>query len=247
MEGSGEFASFQDKEFAHLSTKELFLRLLRLDHFPVSPEELPDRIVLPPQALGNLEQAILETSMDGFERSQNVHWNQSKSQFEHGRVYKGSRKNTGRIAALAHHFTAYFGNKPFLTYHTHPSGVWYFSVADIDFYKALPRGGFICMAASNKGISAIVQTERTSRIALSADYEASKTKRHLKKEGFEEGILDPGSLARMLSKEGYGYYLWKPPSGIVQSGSLRFGLTLPKADTQSQPTTHTQRRSPLGF
>lgn len=92
------------------NAEQVYLRILGLDHLPDSPEELPQRLIIPPEALGSFEQAIIQTLEDGHERAQAIGWN-PKSGYEYSSLIRGEAYTTGRRETLFRVLNSFFGKK----------------------------------------------------------------------------------------------------------------------------------------
>lgn len=221
---------------SHPSTKNVYLQMLNLDRLPISPDEIPGRILLPSGFIGDLEQSILATTLDGRERSQSISWKASKGYVGH-KVYKGDELHTSTLDAISTLLRVFFGRKHLLSYHTHPkNGNPGFSSHDIELYLSSPRMSFISVVGSNLGILALLQTTKTAHLPISVfeahisgllSQEVCDVQYRLSRDKSPHLVLMPDQVrAKLLEEEGFGYYQWIPPRVVLHSGDLQDGCEL---------------------
>ncbi len=251
-----EVTEAQTIESASRNAGEEYLKIIHLDHLPKSPEDMPDRVFLPPEALGSLEQAILDTSSDAKERDQIIDYNKGKG-FVPGKVSIGNNDSINSWAALHHEWKAFLGRKGLAFFHTHP-GVIPFSPEDIAFQSGNRRLAFINLLGTKSRVMATFQTEKSARLPISASVANSETYQRInslvQKQLLEvrmnldgrllnlvESLRGQGSstsplkeeiarrkqeYAEALEYEGLAYYEWISPGGEVKPGDLQKGLEL---------------------
>lgn len=193
------------------------------DHFPKSTEELPPTISLPPEILGDLEEAILLISKDGRERSQFIDWDSKKGIFMPGNLYLGIENATSPTATTMGISKTYWGKKAILEFHTHPEGNFLFSEHDLIGNLAYPRKAFIRAVGASQGISFLFQTAESSQLPISTTFEIFKVSKELKN-------IDSSSLRRIANyfdQKGYKYYIWTPSGReYLIRGDLKQNITI---------------------
>lgn len=209
-----------------MNTKERYCQILGIEYLPNSPENLPKRIYLPAESLGDFEMAILETSAKGTEYLQTIYW--SKNKFVKSRLYRGDHWDVGDggIVGLLREF---FGVKPFISFHTHTTDnqermSYEPSSHDIAQFRAYPRDSFIDICGSGQGVMALLQTRVSAKLPFSSILEKRRVEQKLDELDFE--ILSQPKQARILKKLGYGYYVWTPTRKRIMRGDLNKGIQL---------------------
>lgn len=244
--GPGETQGLAEALKKHETTKDVYVKLLGLNEFPRSPEETPNRILIPTEALGSLKSSIIDSNLDRRERGQKIFWNSKTGSFEAGKVILGT-KTTTTLPLIDSAIKIYFGRKALIYYHTHPPNTttsYYpedleisFSKMDIGEIKASPRLAFIYLVVSNPGISALFQTEVSSRLPFSSDIASANARAFLEKEDYFGHPRDYGSfseIASIMERLGFGFYLFYPKRGYGQKKDLKQGLTLFKVPSKGR-------------
>jgi|GEM_PF-1800355 len=203
-------------------TLRLYLSFLGLSELPRSVSEMPPTMNLPLGLFGDIEDSILQTNADGLERAQEVFFDILTQQFKCSKVFQGGPDSTGNEHTLYKMLNSYFGRKPLLSWHTHPKGIWYFSTWDVASAKALQRKGYIHVVGSERGVVAMMQTDKTAKMPLSSQIIYDETITRLRQCRFID--MNNVETARIMEELGYGYYYWFPNGG-VQKGI--FNKTIP--------------------
>ena len=198
-------------------TLQIYLKIIGLPKLPRSASEMPLTVNLPSILFGNIENSILQTNADGLERAQMSFFDSKAQQFKHSKVFTGRADSTGIEHTFFKMLDSLFGQKPLLSWHTHPNGTWYFSTQDVASAKGFQRQGYISIVGSIKGIVAMMQTHETAKMPLNARSIYDKTIKSLRQREFIE--KDIKETARMIEELGFGYYFWFPGRDLV-SGDI---------------------------
>ena len=130
---------------------------------------------------------------------------------------------------------AHFGrNKSLIFYHTHPLTAqtsFFPGTHDVAFMAGMPRHAFIDMVGSELGLTALMQTAKTTKLPFSEYLKMETIEKKLqhsqeyadaKVKGVSTG--DFSDYSKIMSDLGFGFYYWKPES--LQPGDLNSGVTL---------------------
>lgn len=212
-------------EVSSRNSEECYLKMLDIVKIPQIVQQMPHQVFLPPEVLGDLEGSILATASDSLERSQSIKWDVKRRLPIGEKVFVGDRDSVSTNPFL----NSFLRDKRIVTYHTHGFGILYPSNPDVAINVSLPRRSFINIIGSSRGISALMQTEKATRLPFSAIVKNIQTRLSLEKKGFDFGVSYE-EMARILSDYGYAYYGWKPDTEMVEAGSLKNGVTVVKVD-----------------
>lgn len=237
------------KELVKPKAEKIYLKFLKLDHFPKTPEELPDVVDLPVEALGKMEDAIFLSHEDYLERDEIIDYDVEKQEF----VSSGWPKKLDAMRTsgsseiknlLRHALSPLTRKKGFLRYHTHPA--WNLpnndrmdipipSNEDIAIMKAIPGLAFIHSVISRKGVIALFQTEKSAKFPFVdpiVTYHLTRMNLDkIMKEGFR-GFL--GEYAKVFADLGFGLYYWSPPNEDIEKGDLANGIQFKKAKIEDK-------------
>ncbi len=207
---------------------QFYLMLLGANDLPTSASEMPPVVYLPHTLLGDIENSILRTHSDGLERAQMSFFDSKLKQLRYSKVFTGKPDDTGREHTYYNMFNSLFGQKPVLSWHTHPNGTWYFSTQDVASQKGFQRQGFISVVGSIKGIVAMMQTRETAKMPLNAYSLYERTIKNLRRQEFIK--KDNEETARLIEDLGLGYYFWIPGWDI---GARNIEKTIPLRSIRS--------------
>lgn len=205
------------------SSKEAYLGFLQLPTVPRSVEQMPERIYLPGEVLGDMATSVIATRTSRREHSQAVYYR--KGTYSKGQVYQGTLHHTNpRYEART--FFKGFWNKALVRYHIHPSGYHQPSFMDIVSFATYPHRAYIEMVVTESSVSALFQTRKllgfkppflpictTALYLLISDYK------------YDMGEVD---AAQILGRLGFAYYVWDPPAKVIKPEHLIPGISLEK-------------------
>lgn len=198
------------------TTEEAYLRILGVDKIPERIKDMPPEIFIPPQTLGDLEQSIILGMQDGRERSQLVGYANNK--YPKGMVIVGGKGDASYKDSIMRGFHAMFGRKSLIYYHTHAGEPYSlnrnFSEPDKAIMAGFPRLAFMFLLGWDKGVTALLQTKKSTKLPTYAFFEIWNTLRKMNK-----GEIDFEDL-------GLEYYWWENPSGLIKKGDLAMGVKL---------------------
>ena len=234
MESSSDEQGVPKERLINMDSKRAYIALLGLDQIPENAGDFPKEVFLPPEYLGSMEQAILETKEDGRERSQFIFVNAKTNQLKQSRIYRGTKENASGLATLLS-LSRNFLSKDLMRYHTHPTPFHEDqspSVNDFAISIANPKAEFIAMVATREGVHAIFQTARIARSSFSPIIPIiikrliDKGWRYAHKISQNPG--DHSALAHIIESEGFVHYFWKVTSSDLKQGDMALGITMKK-------------------
>ncbi len=205
-----------------VTNRDAYLQILGMRRFPSSPEEIPNKVCLPPEALGDFEQAILLEQTCRRERSQFVSWDPRQQRFKNGKLFEGDESEASLLCHLYLLGYSLTGFTPLVFFHTHVRDNWWFSTADIAVAVRKQSAGYIFMVGSSVMVSAIFRTEKSTMISSSFKSIEAKL---AEGDYYDSG----GRMAKLLQQLGFGYYFWISPRGRLFWSDMKDGLELVKA------------------
>lgn len=174
---------------------------------------LPSELLLPSESLGALGESVIQSDGDGLERSQMIKWDRRKG-FSYSKVYIGKSTSIGQEALINWQRQDLFKlNKPFLVWHTHPTGISQFSEEDITCILAMPRLAHIHLVGSTNGVAAVVPV-RFPRYILDKPFYQMHIMHLLTQTRYRDTVMqglrtgDYTKTADILGNFGLQYYRW---------------------------------------
>ena len=220
------------------SLDEGYLRILELPEIPLSPDQMPETITLPPEVVSNWFAASLEmvpgNNPNPFnERSGLTEWIDNK--WRSSRTFKGKETEVSWLFNLYSDFLRFAGHKPVLYWHTHHGDhetSFMPSMYDAAGIMSDPASTFIYGVGCPIGISALLQTQASgnitkmdikTRFALKADL-ARKEHARLVTTNYGDNVRDDAEIFRQKGLTLY-YFV---PGRLLTPEDFKNGLTLTK-------------------
>ncbi|OGE19437.1 hypothetical protein A3J19_01880 [Candidatus Daviesbacteria bacterium RIFCSPLOWO2_02_FULL_41_8] len=207
--------------------KEASCAILGVPEFPKTPEDLPLNLYLPPEILGNLATSILDTNLDGRERSQRVYWSSFRNTPKATAVDIGTQSHTGYKSTAIRTFDVLLGRTALAAYHTHwVEHPYQKQFSERDIANNAHSVELIDILGTSSGISALVATKQSCRKNFQGS--AIMLLRSMSRER-QLAKLNPVCMYHWrfgvtMEKFGLGYY-FKPLSNIAEDSFSR-GITV---------------------
>ena len=220
----------------------VYIKLLGTDKIPEKAEGFPQEVFIPPDALGQMEQAVIDSGDDQNERSQFIRLNVKTGKLEQSKVFIGTTNRTGNRSAFSQ-LSRNFLSKALIDYHVHPSYQYdkpqAISEQDMAVSISNPKAAFIEMVATRRGVHAIFQRAEISRRFFAPNLWKIKRRLFNKHWTYASTIsqdrLEHSNLAHIIESEGFVHYFWKPPERELKPGDMSQGITMKKTKPEPIP------------
>lgn len=151
------------------SAENVYRQILGLREFPKSPKDMPENVLLPAPAIGDLERSIFYTGEVGKEREQIIDWDSKRQQFIGGSVLMGREGTTGILGIMGTSLREFTGHQTLAYYHTHNDSDWRFSSMDVALRKGtFVSDGYMYLVGSLAGVGGLFQTEKSPKKIVSS-------------------------------------------------------------------------------
>lgn len=181
----------------------VFYRLLKLQDFPKTPQDLPLKLTLESSLFGNLEKALFLTRNKEIEHGQ-ITYLAPFLGFARTPILSGASGSLPSFTSLLRRHLP----RPFLVYHTHPSEGAFPSTDDIRSTQS-PLSPYISLIVNSAWATAMVQTEKSQKFNLNLDENQNTFELLGKLEQLENStdfIYTLPFIAATLEKVGVGFY-----------------------------------------
>jgi hypothetical protein len=188
------------------NSQTVYLKLLGLEDYPKTPDDLPDDVVLPHDLNMQFNKGIHATLEDQRERSQMIRWNKEEKNYRYSRMYKGTSNEAGYVGAINRlvKTSRFVKERALVDFHTHPDDVDpFFSAHDVAYLNVSQAPAYMTLVVARDTAYALLLTEKFKR--------NSKPVEHVLKELEEKGYDESHVLknASLLEARGLGVYEWR--------------------------------------